>query len=90
MTTVNESTSKVIRIGTVIGIAVLAVGLLASGTDLGGSILLAGVVLLVLTPFAGVLTSMTCLFRSGDRTWGAVAAALVVIVVVGLLITLLT
>ena len=83
-------TSKVIQTGTVIGIVILALGLLLSGTYYGETVMLVGVVILVLTPLAGVLTSMGCLFRSGDRTWGTVAVILVAVIAVGLAVTLLT
>ena len=52
--------------------------------------MLAGVIILVLTPMAGILTSMTCLFKEGDRRWGTVSVVLVAVIVVGLLISLLT
>ena len=86
---INGLTSRVIRTGTVIGIAILAIGLLLSGINFGEKIMLAGVIILVMTPLAGILTSMTCLFKSGDRTWGMVSVVLVAVVVIGLLITLL-
>ena len=90
MNPLNEMTSRVIHTGTVIGIAILTVGLLLSGTDYGSDIMLAGVVILVLTPMAGILTATVYLFKEGDRRWGRVAVILITVIVVGLLISLLT
>ena len=78
-----------IQTGTVIGIAILALGLVLSGTDYGEDILLAGAVILVFTPLAGILTSLACLLKAGDREWAAVAVILIAVVAVGLAITLL-
>jgi len=85
---INETTSAVIRIGTMIGIAIMTVGLLLYGTDFGEKILLGGTVILVLTPLAGIITSMACLWASGDRKWAMVAVVLVAVIAVGLAITL--
>ncbi len=85
----NASTVRTIQTGTVIGIAVLALGLLLSGTDYGEGVLLAGAVVLVFTPLAGILTSLACLLKAGDRKWAAVAVVLIAVVVLGLAITLL-
>lgn len=85
----NESTVKVIQTGTIIGIAILALGLLLSGTEYGEDVLIAGAVILVLTPLAGILTSLACLLKAGDMKWAMVAVVLIVTVAVGLVITLL-
>jgi len=85
----NSTTSAVIRTGTVIGIVIMAIGLLLSGTDFGSRILLVGTVILVLTPMCGVATSTICLVEAGDRKWVAVALCLILVVVTGLAITVL-
>ncbi len=85
----NASTMRVIQTGTVIGIVILALGLLLSGTDYGEDILMAGAVVLVFTPLAGILTSFACLMKMGDRRWAMVAVILILVVVLGLVITLL-
>lgn len=85
----NASTVRVIQTGTIIGIAILALGLLLSGTDYGEDVLLVGAVVLVFTPLAGILTSLACLLKAGDRKWAAVAVILIAVVILGLAITLL-
>ena len=85
----NASTVRVIQTGTIIGIAILALGLLLSGTDYGEDVLLIGAVALVFTPLAGILTSLACLLKAGDRKWAAVAVILIAVVILGLAITLL-
>lgn len=80
---------RVIQTGTIIGIAILALGLLLSGTDCGHDILLVGAVILVFTPFAGILMSLACLLKAGDKKWATVAVILIIVVIVGLAITLL-
>ena len=85
----NASTVRVIQTGTIIGIAILALGLLLSGTDYGEDVLFVGAVVLVFTPLAGILTSIACLLKAGDRKWAAVAVILIAVVALGLAITLL-
>ena len=85
----NSATVRTIQTGTVIGIVILALGLLLSGADYGKDILMAGAVVLVLTPLAGVVTSLACLLREGDRKWAMVACVLIAVVAIGLMITLL-
>ena len=90
VTTINEATSTVIRIGTMIGIAIMTVGLLLFGTDYGEKILLGGTIVLVFTPLAGIITSLACLLKEGDRKWAMVAVILIAVIAVGLAITMLT
>ena len=85
----NSATVRVIQTGTIIGIAILAIGLLLSGTDYGERVLLTGAVVLVFTPLAGIVASMTCLIREGDTRWAAVGGVLIAIVLAGLAFTLL-
>ena len=85
----NSATVRVIQTGTVIGIVILAVGLLLSGTEYGEKVLLTGAVVLVFTPLAGIVASMACLIREGDTKWATVGGILIAIVLAGLAFTLL-
>ena len=85
----NELTSKVIQAETLAGIAVMAVGLLLSGTGFGNDILLAGTAILIFSPLAGILTSSYCLWREGDRRWFRIAMILIAVIAVGLILTAL-
>ncbi len=82
----NVQTAAVLRAGTVIGISVLAVGLLLSAFDISEYILTAGAAVLIFTPMAGVAVSAKCLWQEGDRRWTSVAIILIIAVAAGMVL----
>ena len=86
----NSETSAVLRWGTLIGLAVMAVGLILSLADLGDTVLAAGILILIFTPPAGVLVSTKCLIQEKDWIWVRVAVLLIIILVAGCLLSYLT
>lgn len=85
----NLLTAKVIQTETLVGIGIMAVGLLLSGTDLGHDVLLAGTAVLVFSPLTGVIASTYCLWKEGDRPWLRIALVLIAAIAVGLIFTAL-
>jgi len=86
----NEATSLALRCCLFTGIAVLMIGLVLSGTDYGNSILWLGILILIMSPFVGILITYSYLISEKDWIWVKVATVLVVIIVVFLTISLWT
>jgi uncharacterized membrane protein len=81
-------TSLTLKICVAVGIFVTAVGLLLSDTETGTDILWLGLLILICSPFVGVLVTFVALAVQKDP-WVKAGAALIAIVVIGLLIALL-
>ena len=64
------------------GIALLALGLLLSEQEYGDSIMKAGALVLILSPFIGVLAAYCCLITEKDWPWVKAATALTVLIAV--------
>jgi len=83
----DSKTATVLKAGTLVGIAIMAAGILLSSFDISEDIMYAGVVILVCTPMAGVFVSTACLYKEGDKKWTGVAIVLIAVILLGLLIT---
>ena len=83
-----ESTSLVLRYGSTIGILVIAVGLLArlAGIQYDETVMTAGILTIVFTPFAGMVVSFAVLSIKKERRYALSALALIVITLLGMLI----
>ena len=57
MSNMDRQTSAVLRAGTVLGIGIMAIGLLLTSFDISEDILTAGIGILTLTPVAGAAVS---------------------------------
>ncbi|MDR2846033.1 MAG: hypothetical protein LBV63_01995 [Candidatus Methanoplasma sp.] len=79
-------TSITLKICIAVGISVTMIGLLASDTDTGTDILWLGILVLICSPFIGVLATFVALAIEKDP-WVKAGAALIVIVLAGLFIT---
>jgi len=84
------STSLVLRYGSLIGIAIVAVGVMMHLFESVHSelVMTAGVATIVLTPFAGMIVSFTALSINRERRYAAAALALIAITVIGMLVAL--
>lgn len=80
----NRSTALALRIGIIAGMVLMIVGLLLSSEDA----LHAGVLILIISPFLGILVSFVALIIEKDWKWVLVAAILIVITVTGIIISL--
>jgi uncharacterized membrane protein len=85
----NKTTSFALRCCLFTGIVVLALGLILSEQDYGADILWVGLLILIASPFVGILTSYSCLIAEKDWKWTKVATVLTVLIVIFLVISLL-
>ena len=83
----NDETSWILKSETSVGLILMAVGLVLSIAGITDLLLLAGIIVLIFAPVAGVLVSTKCLIQENDRTWLKVAALLIIILVIGMLIS---
>ncbi len=83
----NEETSRVLKYTTLIGLSIMIVGLALSSFDFSETLLTVGVLILIFSPFAGVLVSTKCLVKEKDRDWSKVAVLLVFILIAGMIIS---
>ena len=85
----NEATSLVLRGCLFTGIAVLVIGLLLSGWGRGDDVLWLGLLILILSPFMGILTAYFHLIAEKDWKWVKVATILTALIVVFLIVSFL-
>ena len=85
----NDATSLALKVCLFTGIAVLIAGLVLSDWEGGDSILWIGLLILIASPFVGILTACLCLIAEKDWKWVKVAAVLTVLIIVFLIASLL-
>lgn len=83
----NEETSMALKYGTLIGLSIMIVGLALSSFNFSKTLLAAGVLILIFSPFAGVVVSTKCLIQEKDKDWSKVAILLVFILIIGMVIS---
>ncbi len=86
--TLNKATAMTLRAGIVLGMVLMMAGLVIDFAGMGDSVLYAGMLVLILSPFAGIVVSFLCLIRERDMFWAMVAGVLLIITVVGIVISL--
>ncbi len=84
----NRSTSLMLRAGIYVGLAVSLIGLIMSMSDMGDRVLWLGMLILILSPFLGIVVTMVSLVIQKDWRWAAVAAALICITATGALLSI--
>ena len=84
----NKATALTLRAGVVVGMVMMIAGIAMELCDMGDGVLYAGILVLILSPFAGVIVSFACLLRKRDMFWAMVAGILLAITFVGILISL--
>ena len=82
------ATSLVLRYCLFVGIALVALGLILSDYDQGNEIMWAGLLVLIASPLAGVLTTYSSLIAGKDWKWVKVATVLTIIIVIVLILSL--
>ena len=85
----NDAASLALRCCLFAGIVVLAAGLVLSEYDIGNDILWIGILMLVLSPFVGILVAYSYLISEKDWKWVRTATVLIVLIVVFLIVSLL-
>ncbi len=86
--TLNKITALVLRAGIVLGLVLIIIGLAVTMTGGDDSILYAGVLVLIASPFAGVIATFLCLVREKDWFWVLVAGILLIITCAGVVLSL--
>ena len=86
----NDETSWVLKWGTVVGLAIMAVGLVLSFAGFSEDIMAAGIRVLIVTPAVGVVVTTKCLVQEKDWKWVRVAILLIIILAAGCVLSYLT
>ena len=86
--TLNKLTALVLRAGIMLGLALIIIGLAVTMTGGEDSILYAGVLVLIASPFAGVIATFLCLVKEKDWFWVLVAGILLIITCAGVVLSL--
>ena len=81
-----RNTSMTLRISVFIGIAAVAVGLVLYLLDMGDAFLRAGLFIVIISPFIGVIVTTASLYLERDLKWVGVALILIAISVIGMLL----
>ena len=79
----NRSTALMLRIGIYAGLIISVIGLAISMMGGDDRVLYAGIFVLIVSPFLGVIVSLVSLIKEKDWKWAAVAAILLLITVTG-------
>lgn len=83
----NRMTALTLRIGMTLGIAVMIIGLVLDAISMGQDVLFAGVLILIASPFLGIIVTTVALISSGDRKWSLVAIILIAIISIGIILS---
>lgn len=81
-----KRTAFTLRAGIVVGTLLMVAGLFMSMTGGNDSLLYWGVLVLVMSPFLGVLATFASLVIERDWYWVAIAGILIVITTVGMML----
>ena len=84
----NRSTAMTLRAGIVLGMVLMVIGLLIESTSGDDTILYTGMLVLIISPFLGVIVSFVSLLSEKDWIWAIVAGILIAITTTGILMSL--
>lgn len=84
----NRSTAMTLRAGIVLGMVLMVIGLLIESTGGDDTLLYTGMLVLIISPFLGVIVSFVSLLSEKDWIWAIVAGILIVITTTGILMSL--
>ena len=84
-----HSTAMTLRIGIFFGLALTVIGLVVEWAGMGDGLIYAGLLLLIASPFLGVITTTVCLFVEKDVYWGIVGIILLLITSSGIILNLI-
>ena len=89
MTDVNVSTGRALRYGVLIGLIVLAIGLITESFshDTGMQILKAGMAAIIFTPMVSIVVSAVALYLEKDYRWFGWVSLLFAITMIGLAVS---
>jgi len=81
-----HNTSMTLKISVYIGIAAVVVGLIIYLLDMGDAFLKAGLFIVIVSPFIGVIVTTVSLYLEKDMKWVCVALILIAISVIGMIV----
>lgn len=81
------STSKTLWWGAIIGISIIALGLIVESMGSGDQVLWLGLLILITSPILGVVVSMACLVKDKNYRWATVALLLIAMTAISVVIT---
>jgi len=81
-----RNTSMTLRVSVYIGIAAVVIGLIVYLLDMGDAFLKAGLFIVIVSPFIGVIVTTVSLYLERDLKWVGVALILIAISVIGMLV----
>ena len=84
----NRSTAMTLRAGIVLGMVLMVIGLLIESTGGDDTLLYTGMLVLIISPFLGVIVSFVSLLSEKDWIWAIVTGILIVITTTGILMSL--
>ena len=84
----NRSTAMTLRAGIVLGMVLMVIGLLIESTSGDDTILYTGMLVLIISPFLGVIVSFVSLLSEKAWIWAIVAGILIAITTTGILMSL--
>lgn len=85
-----HSTATTLRVGILLGLALIVIGLITEWAGMGDGLIYAGLLLLIASPFLGVITTTVCLFVEKDVYWGVIGIILLLITSSGIILNLVT
>lgn len=83
-----HSTALTLRIGIVVGLVLTVIGLIVQYLGMGDGVIYAGILILIASPFLGVVTTTVCLFLEKDVYWGVIGIILLAITGSGILLNM--
>lgn len=83
-----HSTALTLRIGIVAGLVLTVIGLIVQYLGMGDGVIYAGILILIASPFLGVITTTVCLFLEKDVYWGVIGIILLAITGSGILLNM--
>lgn len=83
-----HSTALTLRIGIVAGLVLTVIGLIVQYLGMGDGVIYAGILILIASPFLGVVTTTVCLFLEKDVYWGVIGIILLAITGSGILLNM--
>ena len=84
----NRSTAMTLRAGIVLGMVLMVIGLLIESTGGDDTLLYTGMLVLIISPFLGVIVSFVSLLSEKAWIWAIVAGILIAITTTGILMSL--
>jgi uncharacterized membrane protein len=86
---INNVTSLALKCCLFIGLVLAAAGLVLSEYEYGDTIMWTGLLVVIASPFVGILATYAGLISVKDKKWVIIATILIIVIVIGLAISLL-